>query len=183
MITALSWPLLKEKVGVHRWSAVVIGFVGVVIAMDPQGGGDALSYFYCLVASLAYALLFVTGRILSKTETVISLVFSFNLALAVVCTVLMPLVWVPVSGELMLKVFGFALLAMTGHICMTIAFSRTAVSILAPLEYTALIWASLFGYLIWGNIPSNRMMMGATIVILCGLYVIHREARKPEQGE
>jgi drug/metabolite transporter (DMT)-like permease len=62
IVTALSWPLLKERVGIHRWSAVVIGFVGVVVAMQPQGGGNYISYVYCLISSLAYALLFIKDR-------------------------------------------------------------------------------------------------------------------------
>ena len=108
MITALSWPLLKERVGFHRWAAVIIGFIGVVIAMKPQGGGQMIGYIYCLIGSLAYALLFISGRWLSRTETVISLVFSFNLGLGVVCTLLVPLVWVPMTGMLILFVFCFA---------------------------------------------------------------------------
>ena len=177
MITVLSWPLLKERVGFHRWIAVIIGFVGVVVAMKPQGGGQMIGYVYCLIGSLAYALLFISGRWLSRTETVISLVFSFNLGLGVVCTLLVPLVWVPMTGELILFVFCFAVLALLGHVCLTYAFSKAPVGVIAPFEYTGLIWTAALGYLVWKDIPANNVILGAAIIVCCGLYVIYRESR------
>lgn len=182
MITALSWPLLRERVGVHRWSAVVIGFIGVLIAMRPEGGGKIVSYMYCLVGSLTYSLLFISGRWLSRTETVASLVFSFNLALAVVCTLLLPLVWVPVSSTIVMMIFVFSLLALSGHLCITSAFSKAAVGVIAPFEYTALVWAVLLGYLVWQDIPGWNVVTGAAIIILCGLYVIYRESRQQAEA-
>lgn len=177
MITALSWPLLKEKVGVHRWSAVIVGFLGVIIAMNPEGGGQTIGYIYCLIGSLTYALLFITGRLLSKTESVISLVFSFNLGLAITCTLLVPLVWVPMSVNLLVIVFLFSMLALSGHICITTAFSKAPVGVVAPFEYTGIIWTVLLGYLVWSEIPAINVVVGAMIIVCCGLYVIYRESR------
>lgn len=177
MITALSWPLLKEKVGVHRWSAVIAGFIGVLIAMNPQGGGHTIGYVYCLIGSLTYALLFISGRWLSKTESVISLVFSFNLGLAVICTLLVPLVWVPMTGNLLVIVFLFSMLALSGHICLTTAFSKAPVGVVSPFEYSGLIWTVLLGYLFWNEIPTFNVIIGAIIIVGCGLYVIYRESK------
>lgn len=177
MITALSWPLLKEKVGVHRWSAVIVGFMGVMIAMDPQGTGRSVGYIYCLIGSLTYALLFISGRLLSKTESVISLVFSFNLGLAVICTLLVPFVWVPMTANLLLIVFLFSMLALSGHVCLTTAFSKAPVGVVAPFEYTGLIWTVLLGYFIWGEVPAYNVFAGAIVIVICGIYVIYREAK------
>ncbi len=177
MITALSWPLLKEQVGIHRWTAVIIGFIGVVIAMRPQGDGQIIGYLLCLTGSLAYALLFISGRWLSKTESVISLVFSFNFGLGVVSTLLVPLVWVPMANQLLLVVFVFAVIALAGHVCLTSAFSKAPVGVIAPFEYTALIWTVILGYLIWNDIPANNVIVGAVIIVSCGLYVIYRESK------
>ena len=177
MITALSWPLLKEKVGRHRWSAIMVGFMGVVIAMDPKGGGQSIGYIYCLIGSLTYALLFISGRWLSKTESVISLVFTFNLGLAVVCTLLVPLVWVPMTINLLGVVFLFSMLALSGHICLTTAFSKAPVGVVAPFEYTGIIWTVLLGYFIWNEIPASNVILGAFIIVICGLYVIYRESK------
>ncbi|OUS37061.1 EamA family transporter ['Osedax' symbiont bacterium Rs2_46_30_T18] len=176
MITALSWPLLREKVGVYRWSAVVIGFIGVLIAMDPQGGGDKLSYLYCLFGSFCYSLLFLSGRYLSKTESVVSLVFFFNLSMAIVSTSLAPLVWVPVATADYLSILMFSVLGLLGHFCVTKAFSISDVGLITPLEYTALIWAVLWGYLLWGEVPQVNVWIGAGIIVLCALFVIYRES-------
>ena len=176
MITALSWPLLREKVGVYRWSAVIIGFIGVLIAMDPKGDGDLLSYLYCLFGSFCYSLLFLSGRYLSKTESVISLVFFFNLSMAIVSTSLAPLVWVPVATADYLSIFMFSVLGLLGHFCVTKAFSSADVGLITPLEYTALIWAVLWGYLLWGEIPDSNVWVGAGIIVLCALFVVYRES-------
>ena len=178
MITALSWPLLKEKVGAHRWTAVLIGFAGVVIAMNPQGTGDLNSYLFCLMGSLSYALLFISGRWLSKTESVVSLVFTFNLGLGFICTMLVPFVWVPMTKELVLIIFLFSILALSGHLSLTTAFSKSPVGVIAPFEYTALIWTVLLGYFIWNDIPTTNVIIGATVIVACGLYVIYRESKQ-----
>ena len=182
MITALSWPLLKEKVGVHRWTAVIVGFIGVLIAMDPKGGGQTAGYIYCLIGSLTYALLFISGRWLSKTESVISLVFCFNFGLAITCTLLVPFVWVPMTANLLLIVFLFSMLALSGHICLTTAFSKAPVGVVSPFEYTGLIWTVTLGYFIWHEIPAYNVVIGAFIIVLCGLYVIYRESKNKQSN-
>ena len=177
MITALSGPLLKEKVGVYRWAAVLVGFGGVVIAMDPQGDGKLLSYVYCLIGSFSYAILFISGRWLARTETVDSLVFGFNLALVVFATSLSPWVWVSVQVSDLWAILLFSLLGLLGHFCITHAFSKSDAALIAPLEYTALLWAVLWGYLIWGDIPNQQVALGSAIIIGCALFVVFRESR------
>ncbi|MGB1237491.1 MAG: DMT family transporter [Pseudomonadales bacterium] len=177
MITALSGPLLKEKVGLYRWSAVIVGFLGVLIAMNPSGEGALLSYLYCLTGSFSYALLFLSGRWLSRTESVDSIVFYFNLCMAVVASLLAPLVWLPVPTSDYSAIALFSVLAMLGHICIANAFSRADVGFIAPLEYTALIWSVLWGYVIWTEVPEPHVMLGGAIIITCALVVIYRETR------
>lgn len=181
MITALSRPLLRESVGLQRWCAVVVGFIGVVIAMDPQGTGQSIGYVYCLIGSLTYALLFISGRWLSRTETVISLVFSFNLGMAVTSSLLVPLIWVPMSAQLLVTVFLFSMLALAGHVCLTTAFSKAPVGVVAPFEYTGIIWTVMLGYIIWKDIPAGNVIIGAIIIVFCGLYVIYRESKYKSQ--
>lgn len=176
MITALSVPLLKEPVGFYRWAAVILGFVGVVIAMDIQGSTSLISYGYCLMGSFTYSLLFLSGRFLSKTESVGALVFSFNLSLLVIASLITPLVWIDVPSADLAPISFFAALALVGHFCVTTAFSRANAAVIAPLEYTALIWAVLWGYLIWGDIPDTRVVIGGTIIIGCAIFVVLREA-------
>jgi drug/metabolite transporter (DMT)-like permease len=176
MLTAASALLLKERVGVHRWSAVAIGFVGVVIAMNPQGGGPLLSYLLVLCATAVYALIFISGKQLSREDSVISLVFSLHLGMGIVATAALPWVWVPLDVVTLAQLFLMALIALVAHYVFAAAFARADVSALATFEYSALVWATLIGYLVWRDIPSAEVWTGAVIIISCGLYVIHRES-------
>jgi drug/metabolite transporter (DMT)-like permease len=95
ILTAASALFLKERVGLHRWSAVLVGFIGVVIAMDPRGGGDLQAYLLVLTAATIYAMIFVSGKHLSRNDSVISLVFSLHLGMGLMSTLALPWVWVP----------------------------------------------------------------------------------------
>jgi drug/metabolite transporter (DMT)-like permease len=176
VLTAASALFLKEQVGIHRWSAVVIGFVGVVIAMNPQGGGPVGSYLLVLCAAVIYSMIFISGKQLSKQDSVISLVFSLQLGMGVSATIALPWVWVPITITVLGELFLMAVIALVGHFVFAAAFARADVSALAPFEYTALVWATLIGYVIWLDIPSTEVWIGAAIIISCGLYVIHRES-------
>jgi len=176
VLTAASALFLKENVGVHRWSAVVIGFVGVVIAMNPQGEGGLNAYLLVLVATTIYAAIFISGKRLSATDSVISLVFSLQLGMGFMATLMLPWVWVPVTLVMMAQLMLMAVIALAAHYLFAAAFARADVSALAPFEYTALVWAALIGYVIWLDVPSTQVWIGAAIIICCGLYVIHRES-------
>ena len=96
--------------------------------------------------------------------------------IGVVSTLLLPLVWIPVNWAMVSIVLLMALFALCGHYLLTAAFSRAQISAIAPFEYTSVVWATLVGYLIWLDIPSLQVWFGAAIIIVSGLYVIHREA-------
>ena len=176
ILTAASAIFLKERVGLHRWSAVLVGFIGVVIAMDPSGGGDLWAYLLVLSAAAIYAMIFVSGKYLSRNDSVVSLVFSLHLGMGLMATLALPWVWVPISlvelGQLSL----LAVIALFAHYLFTAAFARADVSALAPFEYTSLLWATSIGYLVWQDIPTREVWIGAGIIITCGLYVVHRES-------
>jgi drug/metabolite transporter (DMT)-like permease len=176
VLTAASALFLKEQVGIHRWSAVAIGFVGVIIAMNPQGDGPVASYLLVLCATVIYSMIFISGKQLSKQDSVISLVFSLHLGMGISATIALPWVWVPISITVLGELFVMTLIALVAHYVFAAAFARADVSALAPFEYTALIWATLIGYVIWLDIPSTEVWIGAAIIIGCGLYVMHRES-------
>ena len=183
-VTFLSAVILGEQVGVHRWSAVVVGYVGVVIAMRPSGEGQMIGYALALGGSLGYAYLFLSGRYLSQTETVSSLVFFYNFGVAVTSSLWILLVandlLVQIPLNTLAGIVTIAVLAVSGHYLMTLAFSKAQISLLAPIEYTALIWAILFDYLIWKVAPQAATLFGAMIIIASGLYVMHRERRNKQ---
>jgi len=176
ILTAASALLLKERVGIHRWGAVAVGFVGVIIAMNPRGGGPVLSYLLVLCAATVYALIFITGRQLSRRDSVISLVFTLHLGMGLVATAALPWVWVPLDAAALAQLLVMAMIALVAHYMFAAAFARAEVSALAPFEYSALLWATLIGYALWRDIPSPEVWTGAAIIISCGLYVIHRES-------
>lgn len=168
--------VFKEHVGIHRWGAVVTGFAGVVIAVDPAGDGELTAYLLVLCSALVYSLLLLTGKRLTERDSITSLVFSFNLMVGVVATVLLPLVWIPVSWTIVSILCLLAFFALCGHYLLTIAFSKAQISAVAPFEYTSLVWATLVGYLFWLDIPSLRVCIGAAIIVASGVYVVHRES-------
>jgi drug/metabolite transporter (DMT)-like permease len=175
-VTALSGPLLREKVGWRRWSAVGIGFLGVLLAVKP-GSAIGLGTILVLVSALTYALTLLSLRPLSGKESTHNILFystAFTLLSAVVPGILE---WKPVgfaAGGLMVLQ---GLASASGQLCMVKAFRTGEASMLAPIEFTALVWAVLFGYVFWGNLPGIEVLVGAALIIGANLYIAQREAR------
>lgn len=177
MTTALSIPMLGEKVGIHRWSAVIVGFIGVFIAMNPQGAQDLTGYFWVLGSALVYSVLFLSGRKLAQTESVFAIVFSFNAMAGVVGFMISPFVWKSMDFNAIKLMVMLSVIAVVGHYCMTKAFKLSEASLLTPFEYSAILWSALLGYIFWQDIPASHVWYGCAIIILCGLYVFWRELR------
>jgi drug/metabolite transporter (DMT)-like permease len=176
ILTAASALFLKERVGIHRWSAVIIGFIGVVIAMNPSGEGDIAAYLLVLFAALVYSMIFIWGKQLSDQDSIIALVFSLHLGMGLVVTALLPWAWVPITPRMLGELALMAGFALGAHYLFAAAFVRAEVSVLAPFEYSMLIWTVAIGYLIWGDIPATEVWIGAALIIAAGIYVAHRES-------
>ena len=175
MTTLLSVFFLNEKVGVHRWVAVLLGYCGVFIAIAPGSGGSLLGYLLVLFSSFSYSVLFISGRLLSKTESVPSLVLTYNLGVGIVALLFLPWFWQPMDLYLLTWVVVLSIFAVLGHLCLTHAFSLAEASLIAPFEYTSILWTIGFDLAIWHTLPGYRTWLGAVIIIASGLYVIHRE--------
>jgi len=176
LMTALSVPLFKERVGPHRWGAIAVGFVGVVIAARPDSAVFQLDALYALGAGAAYALMMLATRWLGPTEGIFKQVFYYNLGLAVIGSAALPLVFVAMPLKDQGILLTMALLAVTGHYCLTRAFNIAPVGLLAPFEYSALVWAAVLGYVFWNDVPAPSVLLGAGIIVASGLYLAHREA-------
>lgn len=181
LITALSVPFFGERVGWHRWLAVAIGMIGVLVVLRPSGEGVALGNVAILgglaaaASAAAYALGVLLIRVLSPTETSVATLF-WTLALtALFAGILATVGWVPVRWDHWWWIFGVGLSGALGQHFLTEAFRLAAPPTIAPLEYTALAWGMLFDWLIWMTVPSSRMLIGAAIIVASGLYIIHRE--------
>lgn len=176
MLTAASALVLKERVGIHRWSAVAVGFAGVIIAMDPSGGGGIVAYLLVLIAAMIYSLIFIWGKQLSRRDSVISLVFSMNLGMGIVATAVSPWIWVPITPTMLIELALMAGFALGAHYVFAAALARAEVSVLAPFEYSMLLWTVAIGYLVWGDLPTLEIWIGAALIIAAGIYVARREA-------
>ena len=176
-ITALSVPILKEKVGIHRWSAVLIGLMGVIIIVRPTGNVWHFASMMPLLGALFFALFQIMTRLLSITEKTHTTLFYTGLGGLVWSSLIVPFVWV-VPSQLHISIF-FAIGAMgaLAHLCMISAFDRSEASLLAPYNYTKLLWVTVFGYLIFDDIPSLDMWIGALVIVSAGFYVIYREKK------
>ena len=181
-ITALSVPTLGERVGVHRWSAVGVGFVGVLIVFRPWegfggGGLDPIGAAAALAGALFFALLAISIRWLGRTESSQATIAYSNLVVVCVSGIaLLTQPALPAASDLILF-FGAGLLGGAGIICMTYAFRLAPPSLLSPFEYTAMVWGILFGVLLFGDWPDRWMLIGSAVVVLSGLYILYRETR------
>lgn len=178
IITLCSVMFLGERFGRHRWVAVLVGFVGVVIALNPSGSMHWQGYLLAIVGTVTYAGLFLTGRYLSETESTPSLVMSYNVGVGVIGLLLLPWVWSSMDAGQWAVLCLLALLAVIGHFCITAAFANAEASVLSPFEYTALFWAVLYDWILWHDAPKTQTLLGGTIVIAAGLYFIYRERLK-----
>ncbi len=177
-ITALSVPLLKEPVGQHRWVAISVGFCGVLIMLRPGIGVFQWAALVVLGSVVVYALLMITTRAFKSTESTAALMLYPQLGMSLTGIVLAPFFWVtPSLGDVGL----FALAGLFGSVgvmCLTHAFRLGPAAVISPFEYSALIWATLLGFLLWGELPDAITLIGAGIVISSGLYIIYRETVK-----
>jgi drug/metabolite transporter (DMT)-like permease len=174
-ITILSIFLLNEKVGVFRWLAVLIGFIGVIIIAEPGFKGMNYLYFLPLIFCIGMAFVTITIRKLSTTEPIwlISIFFTITISIAGLATI--PMGWImPNFQDFILLV----LIGVTGgsaNLFLTQSYKLSEVSLVAPLKYLALVFAIIFGYLIWNEIPTVKTLIGASLVVLASLIIFRRE--------
>ncbi len=174
-ITALSVPLLGETVGWRRWVAVLVGFGGVLVMAQPSSGAPIGPVLVGLCAALFYALSLLTVRGLSKTETATSIVVYLLLTTSTVSGVLAIPVWETPTVTEGLLLLAVGALGAVAQVLITQAFRRAPPAVVAPFEYTGMVWASLFGYLVFGDLPTVPVIAGAMVIIGSGLYILHRE--------
>lgn len=181
LITALSVPFFGERVGWHRWLAVVVGMIGVLVVVRPSSDGMELGEMAILgaLAAIASAATYALGalliRVLQPTETSAATMFWALSLTAAFAGILSIAGWVPVLWDHWHWIALIGLSGAIGQHFLTEAFRLAAPSVVAPLEYSALAWGMLFDWLLWMTVPSARMLIGAGIIVASGLYVIHRE--------
>jgi drug/metabolite transporter (DMT)-like permease len=174
-ITALSAVLLRETVGRRGWLAVISGLIGVLVVVRPGGAAFQPASLLPVATALVYALLMIGARWVDARESVWTLLLYMTGTGAVLGGLAVPLVWVTPHLEDTWLFLGIALFGTAGMTMMTQAFRFAPAVVIAPLDYTALLWATGLGWLIWGEIPDALTCLGAGIIILSGIYAILRE--------
>lgn len=181
IMTVLSVLVLREDVGPRRWGAIAVGFVGVLIMLRPTGDGFDWSALIPLASALFYAVSIIVSRQLTATESTDNLMLWVSLAAIVSSAPFMPAEW-KTPAPLELAVFVFTGVASgTGQFLMLRAFRYGEVSMLAPVEYTSLIWAAGLGFLLWRDVPGWPIWVGAAIVAGASIYIARRETRRVQQ--
>jgi drug/metabolite transporter (DMT)-like permease len=177
LMTAFSVVILKEKVGVHRWSAVAIGFAGVLVIVGPgiADGEFGLGAMLALSAATFYALAMTCVRWLASTESDLTMMVLQNIVMLVASAIGLLIAPAAVPGHMWLVILSLAVLVLAGQRLTFRAFRLAPVGAVAPFHYTELVWAALFGWLFWREWPGANVWWGAAIVVGAGLYTIWRE--------
>ncbi|MGH6931771.1 MAG: DMT family transporter [Dongiaceae bacterium] len=176
-LTALSVPLLGEQVGIRRWSAVLFGFIGILVMTRPGVGVFQPAALLAIGGALFYALAMISVRRLSMTEPAAAIVFYFTLIAALAGALSLPFQWVTPDLPGLAMLIGIGLVGGIAQLAMTQAFRLSPVALIAPFDYGALVFAVGFGYLIWRDVPDIYIIVGSSIVIASGLYILHRETK------
>jgi drug/metabolite transporter (DMT)-like permease len=179
IVTAVAVPILKERVDWRQWAAIAVGLSGVLWMLQP--GGSAISLLGALGAlasAVAYAFASVSVRVMTRTETTVSLVFWFLVLLTVFAGLLALPDWVPMDAGHWPWLALLGVCGALGQHFITEAFRHAPASVIAPFEYTAMLWAVAIDWVFWQTWPARRIWFGAALVIACGLYLIWRERQQ-----
>lgn len=176
-VVALSWPLLKEKVGPYRAIATIVGFGGVLLILQPGTISSVPGALMGLGAAFGHASVMLCLRWLGRTENPVATIFYFSLVSTIWILPAMPFVWKVPTGETLLYLFAIGALAALLQYCLTKAYTLAPAAVLAPVTYLNLLWATLIDVTIYGYIPPLVLYVGAFIVIASNLFILYREQK------
>jgi drug/metabolite transporter (DMT)-like permease len=176
IVAILAGPFLDEWIGWRRWIAILVGFSGVLLVTRPGFGGMHWAALYSLASAICYSFYIITTRMLSRTESDQTTLFYSNLVGLVAMMPVLPFVWsMPENWFLIFLLVGFGAFGSFGHYLLIAGHRLAPASTLAPFMYTQLVWATLLGFLIFGDVPSHWTLAGAAVVVASGLYLLYRE--------
>ena len=180
-VTALSIFFLGERVGLRRWIATAVGLVGVLIILRPGSSAFHPAAFFSIMSALAWAGTLIMTRMLSGSERAITTMTYSSIAGVCILSAMVPLVWVaPSWHDIMLGIF-IGVASTAGQWIVVLAFRYADASVLAPFSYTQLLWVSILGFLMFGEVPDVWTVTGAVFIVASGLYTAHRERVRRSQ--
>jgi drug/metabolite transporter (DMT)-like permease len=178
LVTVFSIPLLGERVGWRRWSAVLAGFVGVLIVIRPGFGATHWALALPLITALGFALYQILTRKVSTVpgESPLAMLFYLACVGTAIMTLLVPFFWREVAPVDWLAMTAMGALGGLGHLILIRALTIAPASLLAPFAYSQIVWALMLGYLVFDDMPDRWMLIGCCVIVASGLYVFYREA-------
>lgn len=174
-ITALSALFLAEAVGWRRWLAVIVGFIGVLIVVRPGGAAFQPVALLPVATAFLFALMMLSARWVDRRESVWTLLLYLTGTGALLSGLLAPFFWSPVRAEDLWLFVGIAVFGTAGVTLITQAFRIAPAALVAPFDYSALIWATALGWLIWNEVPDSATYLGAAVIIASGVFIILRK--------
>ena len=183
LVVVLAIPILKEKVGIRRGISVLVGFVGALVVVRPGMIGFEPGMTFLLVAAFCHAFYLLATREVRDIDGPLVSLFYTGAFGAVVTSTIVPFYWVwPAATDWLLFV-GIGFFGSVSHLCLIRAFSAAPASVVAPFTYSALLWSTSLGYLVFGDLPDRWVMLGAVLIVASGLYIFFREEALARQEE
>lgn len=173
-VAAISHLFLGEKVGWRRWLAILIGFGGVVIALRPSSASLSLASLFALVGSLCFALSLIMNRVLRATSDT-TLVTWQTLGALVAGIAFTIGTWKTPSALDLFAMLLLGVVSCVAHLMITRALKLAPASTLAPLQYSLLLWAAVFGLIFFGDVPDTQILIGSAVIVFAGLFIFHRQ--------
>lgn len=175
LVTALSIPFLGERVGPRRWSAVAAGFIGVLVVIRPGSGAVDRAAVLPLLSAACWAVSLVITRRMRSDDAPLTTLFYSTTTGFLASSLALPLVWRPIDLKAWVMMALMGALSAGGQYLLIRALIRSAASLLAPFTYSQMLWSTLLGFFIFGNVPALWTWLGAAIIIASGIYTAHRE--------
>lgn len=178
-VTALSPFILGEKVGWRRWAAVMVGFIGVLIALNPAAGHFTPAALIAIAGSFSFSVSMICTRLVRGTADTV-LITTQTVAALLFGAVVAPFTWVPLTWRDGVLLIWLGVTATVAHMCINRSLKLAPASVVVPYQYTTIVWAILFGYIFFGDIPTVSMLVGAATIIAAGIYIFVREQARSQ---
>ncbi|MGO8917676.1 MAG: DMT family transporter [Stellaceae bacterium] len=175
LVTALSIPLLREQIGLRRWSAVAVGFLGVLVVIRPGSGAVGPAALLPLLSAACWALSIVVTRRMGGADRPATTLFYSTLIGVALSSAALPVVWQPAGAADWATMAAMGALSAVGQYLLIAALARGAASLLAAFSYSQMIWSTLMGFLVFGAAPAAGTWSGGAVIVASGLYIAHRE--------
>jgi len=176
----LAVPILGERLGIHRISAIIVGFIGVIIIVKPGSEVFQLVSILPLISALFMASVYLSTRSIMNTDSSIAIIFYYSLALLITSLVFFPKDFVKPDLFQLIQLMSLGIMGSLGHYFMSQAAKNAEVVVISPFEYTSFIFVGFMGYFFYNEIPNSSIVIGGILIILGGLYIVYRENKFDE---